>query len=162
MKKKKKKEDRPTKFWSYAQATQILPYIHPLLEELRTSYILVWHLFKKNKYNVEEGKYHQQVVDLRARGAEILGELKKLHILPYWSPLRGIALFQFVIQYEDGQGGALPRDAYFVYKDSRETIDSYIFDDEFTAYCDLYAWETPVPEPWKTRGSRIVVSKNRP
>ena len=146
-------EKTSEKLWSYTTAESTIPYIRPILGEIRTAYITVWHLFKMQGYN-NHGPYEEEMSKIGERGRELLEDMKKLSVLVYSSPMRGIVLFPCVVNCTD-DCGATPRPAYLVYKDSRETIDSFIFHDEFITYEDLYGWEHPVPEYWKKVGARL-------
>jgi hypothetical protein len=146
--KNNKKSGGPVKVWTFEQANNTIPYVRFTLDAIRLAYINTWHLFKKNRYDRNRGEYHEEIERARATGVELLAELDRLGVLLYQSPLRGIALFPTFIHFNDGSG-TTPREACFVYKNSRPTIDSFVFNDELCTYHDLYGWEKPVRESWK-------------
>jgi hypothetical protein len=135
------------KLWTFAAAAKAVPYVRPMFVELRINFILVWHLYKQNGYVSEGGPHEAELKMVGDRGRQLLSELNTLGVLPYYSPMRGIGLFQFLVNAHGWQ-----RKAYYVYKDSRDCIDTYIFHDEFIEYADLYGYERRVPDQWKTAG----------
>jgi len=154
MKKKKNRSNdgQNCKLWAYEDANAAVPYIRPMLKQLREDYIKVWHLFRKDGHR-HDGPHADQLESLQEAGGVIFKEMAKMGVLLYENPRRGIALFPFLVHYEDGHGST-PREASYVYMDTRNTIDSYIFHDEFQAFQDLYAWLRPVPAEWKKSGIR--------
>jgi hypothetical protein len=136
---------RRTPRWTYATASRALPYVRLILGKLREQFITIWHLYRVAGYDMNNPDYGEQMRFLRDEGGEALAELDRLGVIAYQSPLRGIALFPFAIA---GPGGF--RKAYFVYKDSRDQIDSYIFHDVLCEHNDLLGWERSVPDAWKT------------
>lgn len=141
--------DKLFRLWNYDQAASTITYIRPLLAECRECYIRVWHLYRKNRYSSKVGPHRRKLKKAGDRGRAALTEINKIGILVYYSPLRGIALFPILVHCD----GGIKREAYFVYKDSRDTIDSFIFNDELCEFADLYGWERPVPEEWKRVGA---------
>src|SRR5205814_397818 len=90
------------------------------------------------------------------RGRKLLTELNQIGVLVYDSPLRGIALFPFFVHHDDGHSST-QREAFFVFKDSRESIDTFIFNDEFCRHADLYGWEREIPDHWKKPGATATL-----
>lgn len=155
MRKEKRKTPRALKVrsvknWTLAGAVSCVPLVTRILRELREVYCANWHLFRLNKYQLVGGPYDAELADLNRNGANLLKELESLNVLAYQSPQRGIALFPFLVSYLEHNRGTTTRPAYFVYKDSRDKIGSFIFNDELCVYSDLYGWERPVPEAWLT------------
>lgn len=134
--------------WTYAEASRTLPYVRLILRDLRECYVTIWHLYKAAGYNLNEPDYREQFRLLGEGGKAALEELDHLGVIPYQSPLRGIALYPFVVQ--DDQGGT--EEAFFVFKDTRDGIDSYILQDDLGEYGDLYGDEKLVPASWKEPG----------
>lgn len=136
---------RRTPLWTYAAASRALPYVRLILGKLREEFITIWHLYRVAGYDATNPDYRDQLRFLGEEGRVALAELDRLGVIAYQSPLRGIALFPFAVA---GPGGV--QEAYFVYKDSRDQIDSYIFRDVLCEHDDLLGWEKPVPDAWKT------------
>ena len=142
------KKTTRTRIWTYQEAARTIPYVRKTLGLLRETFIKVWHLHRLDRYDLHG--HNTEMEALGDEGTEATKELHRLGIFNYQNPLRGIALFPFVVNYSDGRGGDnMPRPAWFVYKDSRDQIDHFIFADLLTTYKDLYGWEMRVPEEWK-------------
>ena len=130
------REGRKARCWTYAKALHAVPHVRRLLATLRETFIAAWHFHRLGRGR--EVDFH------RGRGVAALGELDRLGVLAYQNPLRGIALFPFVVE---GRGGR--RQAYLVYKDTRDGIDAHVLGDELCGSNDLYDSERPVPDAWK-------------
>lgn len=131
--------------WNYTAASRTLPYVRLVLRDLREHYIRVWHLYRLAGNTVDHPDYGDLIRFHSGEGRTALAELKSLGIVPYQSPLRGIALFPFIIR----EGKGVRREMYFVYKDSRDSIDTFIFEDDLGEHNDLYGFERAVPDEWK-------------
>lgn len=125
-----------------------MPYVRVLLRCIRASYIgawhharLLWHEGNCLKHREEMHRHHQE-------GQEALTELCELGVFAFDNPLRGVALYLFI-----AQDGSKEREAYFVYKDSRDGIDDFILHDDLYVSKDLLGFERPVPEAWKQTGA---------
>lgn len=136
--------------WSYAAASQTLAYIRLVLRDLREGFVSIWHLYKLAGCDVNHPAYGEQIRLLGDEAQAILEEFDRLGVIPYESPRRGIALFPFLLQ--DDQGGT-PREAYFVFRDSRDEIDAYILADDLCTHNDLDGYERPVSVVWKEPGA---------
>lgn len=135
--------------WTYTEASGTVPYIRLMLRDLREGFVAIWHLYKAAGYDLNEPDFRDRIRGLGDEARTIFRELDRLGVIPYQSPLRGIALFPFVVQENKGRS----REAYYVYKDIRDEIDSYIFADDLCERNDLYADERPVPTDWKQPGT---------
>ncbi len=135
--------------WTYTAASRTLPFVRVLLRDLREGFILVWHLFRIAGNNVNHPDYRDQIRCLNDEGREALAELDRLGVIAYQSPLRGIALFPFVVH----EGKGRRRKAFYIYKDSRDSIDSYVLEDDLCEHNDLFRYERDVPEAWKRPGT---------
>lgn len=154
----KKKKQSPV--WSYAAASRTLPYIRLVLRDLREGFVSIWHLYKLARCDVNHPDYREQIRLLGDEARTILAEFDRLGVIPYESPRRGIALFPFLLQ--DDQGGT-PREAYFVFRDTRSEIDTYILADDLFEHNDLDGYERPLPEAWKEQGAVPALGpENRP
>lgn len=137
---------RRMRTWTYAEAGSSIVYVRRLLVASREHYVAAWHYYRLNRRDLESEEHRDEMQHHREEGIQALMELERLGVLAYQNPLRGIALFPFLVR--DDQGGT-PREAWFVYKDSRPTIDSFVFNEELCFFADLYGYERPVPEEWK-------------
>jgi hypothetical protein len=135
--------------WTYAVASKSVPYIRMVLNDLREGFIAIWHLYKAAGYDLNHPAYRERFRLLGEAGKAALEELDRLGVIPYQSPLRGIALYPFAFQ--DDQGGT--QEAFFIYKDTRDGIDSYILQDDLGENGDLYGDEEPIPDAWKEAGA---------
>lgn len=135
--------------WTYAEASRTLPYIRSLLRDLRENFVLVWHIYHLAGGDVEHPDYRERIRRLGDEARTTLAELDRLGVIPYQSPLRGIALFPFVVH----EGKGRRREAYFIYKDTRDEIDTYIIADDLCEQNDLYGDERPLPSGWKEPGA---------
>jgi hypothetical protein len=135
--------------WTYAAACRTLPYVRLVLRDLREGFVAIWHLYKAAGGDVQHPDFRQRIRRLGDEARLIFRELDRLGVIPYQSPSRGIALFPFLVH--KGKGSS--REAYYVYKDSRDEIGTYIFADDLCERNDLYADERPVPENWKNPGA---------
>jgi hypothetical protein len=134
--------------WTYAAACRTLPYVRLLLRDLRGGFIAIWHLYRLAGGDVNHSEYQDRIRRLGDEARTIFKELDRLGVIAYQSPLRGIALFPFIVRVGEGSS----REAYFVFKDTRDEIDSYIYADDLCERNDLNADEKPVPEEWKKPG----------
>lgn len=144
--------------WTYEAASKTLPYVRLILGNLRERFVTIWHLYRVAGYDVANPDYREQARILGGEAKADLQELGRLGIVAFDSPLRGIALFPFLLQ--DSHGGTSQK-AFFVYMDSRDRIDTYIQDDALCTHCDLPGYERPVPEAWKEPGAVLKLSQER-
>jgi len=157
MKEKRRNDNPKSRLWTFHQANEAVPLVRSTLRELRESYVRIWHVYRNNGNRPVGGLYDDELAALGQRMRELFKECRRIGFLPYDSPHRGIALFPFFVCYEDARGRSTPREAYFVYKDSRESVETYIFNDELCIYNDLFGWERPVPGKWQPAGARAVL-----
>lgn len=143
------KPTRRPRNWTFAEASKTLLYIRFSLGQLRENFILVWHLYKKNKYKTEGGEYGDEIAKSADAGRGLIAEFNRIGVIAYQSPLRGIALFPFLVH----AGKDRRRESYFVYKDSREEIETFIFKDDLCTHNDLYGYERLIPAAWKETGA---------
>lgn len=146
----RQKQKKSIKIWSLSDAIRTVPYIRSLCGTLRESLITAKHYYRKGGYD-KGTKYDAEIAAAQNSGRATINEFTKLCVIPYQNPIRGIALFPFLVYYQDDKGNT-PREAFYVYKDSRNRIDSFIYADEEAAYNDLYGWELPIPEEWRREG----------
>lgn len=146
------------KTWSYSDAQKTTKYVQLCLNDLRISIIKLRHLYRAHKFNRAETQKDPDFADLIKTGKQTFSEFNELNILIYNRAYRGIALFPFVVLYDDGIGQT-PRNAFYIYKDTRTTIDHYIFQDELEAHDDMPANEKIIPENWKNDQPIIKISK---
>lgn len=139
------KSNKRVTIWTYTAACRTLPYVRLVLRDLREGFVSIWHLYRLAGGDVNHPDDRDGIRRLGDEARTSLDELDRQGIIPYQSPLRGIALFPFIVH--EGRGRS--REAYFVYKDTRDEIDTYIFADDLCGRNDLYADERPVPDEWK-------------
>jgi hypothetical protein len=134
--------------WGYREAQTTTPYVRSLLGGLRASFISAWHYYRLVRRNPTDSDIYGLVVAHRRDGAAALEEFQRLGVLPYSSPLRGIALFPFEVEVQRHDRPSESRAAFWVFKDSRDSIDSFVYaEDVFDK--ELLGVERAVPEEWK-------------
>lgn len=143
------KPNKRVTIWTYTAACRTLPYVRLVLRDLREGFIEIWHLYRLAGGDVNHPDYRDGIRRLGEEARAIFKELDRLGVIPYQSPLRGIALYPCIVHEAEGRR----REAYFIYKDTREEIDSYIFADDLCNRNDLYADEKPVPADRKEPGA---------
>lgn len=155
MEKKADKSESVVKNWTYDKAATTVPYVRGCLADIRVNIVLLLHLYRKHGHSRRACKNDPLVVKTKEEGTRLVGELDRLGVIRFQAAYRGIALYPFTVFYEDGTGRT-PREAYYVYKDSRDGIESFVFRDMLECYGDLYAWEQPVPAAWKAGGEPVL------
>jgi hypothetical protein len=139
---------KSVRIWTFAEASGVLPYLRLLLRDVREGFIAIWHLYRLGGGDVNHPDFRDRIRRLGGEARAVLDEFDRLGVILYQSPLRGIALFPIFVHQSKG----VRREAYFVYKDTREEIDTYIFADDLCDRNDLYTNEKPVPQEWKEPG----------
>jgi hypothetical protein len=151
-----------TMTWSYAAAQKVLPYVRRLLADLRGHCIAAWHFRRLAGLDADNQSHGQDMLRHRHEGCEILVELDRLGIVPFDNPLRGIALFPYTEAVRVA-GQVLERNAFWIYRDSRDDIDSYILYDDLVYHHDLEGNERRVPEEWKRPAAApTAITEERP
>lgn len=148
--------EKKIKHWSYAEATKTVPYIRGCLGDLRRNLILLRHLYKKFDFDNRRLKSDPAINKMRDEGLTTFNQFASLGVVIYDQVYRGIALYPFTVFYDDGTGKT-PREAFYVYKDTRAGIDNYVFRDVLEQYKDLASWEQPVPRAWMEPGAEPVL-----
>jgi hypothetical protein len=143
--------------WGYVEAERSVVYVRCLLGSLRAAFVAALHSYRLAARDPDNPVHREAVLRHRQEGIAVLEELDRLGVIPYQSPLRGIALFAFEVGGEQLDGSTETRTAYLVYKDSREAIDSFVFAADLYDQ-ELLAVERPVPESWKAeRTGRLLL-----
>lgn len=150
------KGEKKIKQWSYAEASKTVPYIKGCLGDLRRGLILLKHLYRKYDFDAKRLKSDPTIAKLRDEGLAAFNQFATLGVVIYDQVYRGIALYPFTVFYDDGTGKT-PREAFYVYKDTRDGIDNYVFRDMLEQYKDLASWEQPVPKAWTEPGTEPVI-----
>jgi hypothetical protein len=140
-----KEAPKGTQVWTHAEASRTIQYVRLLLRNLRENFVLMWHVYRLVKSDAANQTHRQMLQTCREEAHAAFDELNRLSVIAYESPLRGIALFPFLVPHDCDT----LRRAYFVYKDSRDTIDSFVFEDDLCESRNLYACEQQVPNDWK-------------
>jgi hypothetical protein len=143
------KPTRRDRFWTYAEASRTVPYVRRLLATLRHTYIHAWHLYGKSHRAADPDSVLAEWVKSRDEGVAVLEELDRLGIIPYQSPLRGIALFRFSVEVEVDDVATDDLIAFFVYKDNRDQIETFAFAPDIYDHDGLFGAERPIPDALK-------------
>jgi hypothetical protein len=144
---------RQSKNWTGQEATEAIPLVRRCLAKLREQYVLMMHLHcKEKKALTAEEQDDLRIRVEKAMNAAIaaLNEVLNLGIVVYDKAWRGIALFPFQVRHQEQQ--SVVRDALFVFKDSRATIDSFVLAERLAETNDLFGEERPIPDEWKKEG----------
>lgn len=137
---------KPQKLWTYAEAQKTVPYVRRCLGDLRERYVRMMHLWRRKKEATTTIEWLELDRDVRCLSGdcqEVLAELLALSICVFGAPWRGIAIFPMRFQ-DDG----LLKNGYFIYKDSRDSIETFISECDLKTV-DLTAHERPVLQEWK-------------
>jgi hypothetical protein len=137
---------RGTRPWTYAEASRAVPYVRRLLATLRETCVACRLSHRKAFRTAGPKGVRPEWLRHRDEVAAVLEELDRLGVVAYQSPLRGIALFRFEIDVEADDGAAEGRVAFFIYKDSRDRIDSFAFAGDIYDVRGLFGAERPVPD----------------
>lgn len=135
--------------WTYHEACRTIPYVRRVLGSLRASYVAAWHFYRLTKDDDADYEIYEQASRFRQEGLVALDELDRLGVFSYEHPARGIALFPFFVHVI----GPATLNAYYVYKDTRESIDSFVYHVDLCERNDLYSDEKPVPSRWRQPGT---------
>ena len=134
--------------WSYQEACRAIPYVRLLLGRMRSLYVAAWHFYRLTKNDDADHEVHEHASRCRQEALDTLHELHGLEVFVYQHPATGIALFPFIVHVCN-----VTLKAYFVYKDTRDSIDTFIFHVDLCQRNDLYADEKPVPSGWRHPGA---------
>ncbi len=143
------KAKRRDRFWTYEEASRTVPYVRRLLAALRTTYIRAWHLYRKSRRAAHPESVHAEWEKQRDEGVAVLEELDRLGVIPFQSPLRGIAAFRFNVEVEEEAESTADLIAFFVYKDSRDHIETFAFSHDIYDQDGLFGAERPIPDVLK-------------
>ena len=143
------KPKRRDRFWTYAEASRTVPYVRRLLATLRDTYIAAWHLYRKSLRAADAESVHAEWLKHRDEGVAILEELDRLGVIPFQSPLRGIALFRFNVEVEVNDEETADLIGYFVYRDTRDRIETFAFAPEIYDNDGLFGAERAIPNALK-------------
>lgn len=121
-----------------------------MLRSVREHFIAFWHFHNLDRRTQGSSTHASEVFHHHDEAMAALNELRRLRVLAYRSPVRGIALIPFLVQLSDGH---ISREAFFVYKDSRAEIDTFAFSEDVFTDDPLDQWGRPVPESWKIPGA---------
>jgi hypothetical protein len=136
-------------FWTYAEASRTVPYVRRLLATLREGYIACWFHYRRSLVAADAEGIHAEWLKHRDEGAAILNELDLLGIIPYQSPLRGIGLFRFNVEVEVDADASDDLIGFFVYKDTRDQIETFAFCQDIYDHDGLFGAERPIPDALK-------------
>lgn len=143
------KPKRRDRFWTYEEASRTVPYVRRLLATLRQTYIAAWHLYGMSRRAADPESIHAEWEKQRDEGVAVLEELDRLGVIPFQSPLRGIAVFRFNVEVEVDAESTADLIAFFVYKDTRDRIETFAFSHDIYDQDGLFGAERPIPEALK-------------
>ena len=132
------------RIWTWQTATASLPYLAPLVGGLRAAYCRQAHA----RLVARQGATgHPQASGGEAGGevGGLLDEIAAAGVLLHGGPLRGTVLFPSFTH----RAGSRPQGLYFVWRDSRETVDAYVTADALRTTDDIAVCERPVPRTWR-------------
>lgn len=144
----KKSESRKVP-WSYSEAQKTVPYVRRLLSSLREHYIACWHFIRLNGHDPNCREYHPRWLYHRQEGEAALNDLFDLSVCLFDNPLRGIAIFRFAVEVELDENSTAARIAFWLYRDTRNEIESFLFASDLYDTNDLLCIERPIPETLK-------------
>lgn len=149
------------RLWTFNEASRAVPYVRRLLATVRASYIACRHLYLKSLRSADPEGIHAEWLRRRDEGVAALEELHRLGVIIYQGPLRGIALFPFGVEVEADDGATTGMIAFFVYKDSRDRIDSFAFAPDLHDQGGLLGAERPIPDALR-QGKRFLKREEVP
>lgn len=131
------------KLWTYTGANSILPQVKKHLLSLKRDFIKSKHFCLKVKRGKNVQKSRLLWEQWKKAAQDRLDALTKLGVTVYYAPYHGVALFEFKVLQN-----SKPRKAYFVYYDSKDTIDEFIFHSVLEHKDKLQGKTHPIPERW--------------
>lgn len=131
------------KRWTYTGVNSVLPQVKKHLLSLKRDFIKSKHFCLKVKRGKDVQKSKLLWEKWKKAAQARLDALTKLGVNVYYAPYHGVALFELKVLHK---GKA--KKAYFVYYDSKDTIDEFIFH-SVVEYRDRLQGKThPIPESW--------------
>ncbi len=150
------KPRKRTTFWTYEEARRTVPYVRRLLATLRETYIACGHLSLQSRRNPDADGILEEWWRHRDGGVAVLEELDRLGIGVFQSPLRGIALYRLNVEVEVDDETTADMIGYFVYKDSRDQIETFVFCPDLYDCDGLFGAERPIPDALKQAASYLT------
>lgn len=137
--------------WSYMEAQRTIPYVRLLLASLREHYIACWHYIRLNGHDPTCREHHPRWLYHRQEGEAALNEIFDLGVCVFDNPLRGIALFRFEVEVEIDESSTAEWIGFWLYRDTRDQIDSFVFAFDLHDTTDLLLIERPIPDSLKVQ-----------
>lgn len=137
---------RRNRFWTYEEAQRTVPYVRRLLATVRETGIACRHLYFHSLRAADVESIHAEWVKNRDEGMAALDELDRLGVGLFESLLRGIAPFRFGVEVAVDAVYSEDLIAYFVYKDSRDRIETFAFAPDVYDQDGLFGAERPIPD----------------
>ncbi len=137
--------------WSYSEAQRTLPYVRRLLASLREHYIACWHYVRLSGHDPSCQEYHPRWLYHRQEAEAALNDLFDLSVCVFDNPMRGIVLFRFAVEVELDQSSTAEWIAFWLYRDTRDQIASFVFAADLHDAHDLLLIERPIPETLKVQ-----------
>jgi hypothetical protein len=129
-----------------------VPFVRRSLSELRERYVKMMHEHREKRRAVTHSDRliaDHQMNEASRSAKQIVEDVRSRGIIIYHKPWRGICLFPMKVRQH---GAAVGHEAYFIYRDSRDMIDSWVLQDDFDND-GLFELERPIPESWKLRAA---------
>lgn len=155
------KPKRRDRFWTYAEASRTVPYVRCLLATVRETGIACRHLYFKSLRAGDGEGTQGEWMKYRDEGMAALDELDLLGVGLYQSPLRGIALFRFGVEVMVDAVYSEDLIAYFVYRATRDQIETFAFAPDVYDHDGLLGAERPIPDVLK-RGATYLKREEVP
>lgn len=143
------KQKKRNRFWAFEEAQKAVPYVRRLLATLRETYIACWHLYRKSLLATDPVSVCAEWQERRDEGVAVLEELDRLGVIIFQSPLRGIAVFRFNVEVEVDADSTADLIAFFIYKDTRDQIETFAFSHDIHDHDGLFGAERPIPDALK-------------
>lgn len=136
------------RIWTWRKATAAIPYLAPLVGNLRSATCRVAHLRLAAR---RVGSTRTLVADLADAAEEVVRlaeEIEAAGVLTHGGPLRGVVLFPSFVHH----AGSKPKPLYLVWRDSRDAIETYAMAEDMRPSFSLEGCEKPLPKAWREVG----------
>lgn len=134
------------RLWTWRTATASLPFLRPLVSDLRAAYCRAAHV----RLAARRDAFARPPAGGDSGGEVdgLLDEIAAAGVLLHGGPLRGTVLFPSFTH----RAGNRPQAVYLVWRDSRDVVDAHVTADALCTTGDIAACERPVPRTWKRIG----------
>jgi len=132
------------RLWTWRKATASLPFLRPLVADLRAAYCRSAHARLVARRDAD-ARRQPGGADADGEVDDLLDEVAAAGVLLHGGPLRGTVLFPSFTH----RAGNRPQALYYVWRDSREAVDAYVTVEVLRTTGDIATCERPVPRTWK-------------